>query len=411
MKKPAEQRTHLTAVEAAQHLGVTESTLYAYVSRGLIRSEDCDGSKRTRKYRAEDVFRLSERKELRKNPDKAAETALSWGAPILDSAITLIAEGHLYYRGYDAIELAKSKTFEEVSALLWNGYFPDRSLAFAKAPDITSLLAQFGPSFANLDVFEKAQLVLPLLASREISMHDLRPKSVAASARKIISVLVQLAAQTDGDGNISETLQNSWAPAEPFARVLFNAALVLSADHELDPSTFTARCVASTRSHPCAVVGACLSAMQGQMYREKYFQFEKFFAEVRTQGNAKSVLASWLTEGLPIPGFTHPLYPDGDPRAKFLLDLSATDGHTSESLSLLLEVVEEVQHVLNEKPNLEIGLFAIVTRLNLDWHAARTLFMLGRSAGWMAHAIEQYQVREFFRPRARYIGEPPRNLI
>ena len=409
LKKNAEKRTHLTASEAAQQLGVTEATLYAYVSRGLIRSEDCDGSKRTRKYSAEDVFRMSERKEMRKNPDKVAENALSWGAPILDSAITLIAEGHLFYRGYDAIELAKSKTFEEVFSLLWTGYFPERGAsAQVSLPNVEALLPANLPDSTPLDIYGKAQQLLPLLAGTEITMHDLRPKAVASSARKIMHLLVQLAAERRVETTISETLMQSWAPKNSSAAKLFDAALVLSADHELDPSTFTARCVASTRSHPCAVVGACLSALQGHVYREKYFQCEKFLADVYRFGNAREAVASWLQEGLAIPCFGHPLYPAGDPRAKYLLETIAAEGNASEKLELIFSVVDEVARVLGEQPNLEIALVAIATRLELDINAARTLFTIGRSAGWMAHAIEQYQVREFFRPRARYVGEPPR---
>lgn len=412
LKKNAEKRTHLTATEAAQHLGVTEATLYAYVSRGLIRSEGGDGSKRTRKYSAEDVFRLSERKELRKNPDKVAENALSWGAPILDSAITLITEGHLFYRGYDAVELAQTRSFEDVISLLWTGYFPERSAQSpVTLPNIEELLPTPSSELIPLDIFGKAQQLLPLLAGSEITMHDLRPKAVAFSARKIMQLLVQLAAGLAEDktpSSISETLMRSWAPTVPAAARLFDAALVLSADHELDPSTFTARCVASTRSHPCAVVSACLSALQGHVYREKYFQCEKFLADVYRYGNAREAVASWLREGLSIPCFGHPLYPSGDPRAKFLLELLAASGEPTEKLSLIFSVVDEVAQVLGERPNLEIGLIGIATKLNLELTIVRTLFMIGRSAGWMAHAIEQYQVREFFRPRARYVGEPPR---
>jgi citrate synthase len=409
LKKNAEKRTHLTATEAAQQLGVTEATLYAYVSRGLIRSEDCDGSRRTRKYSAEDVFRLSERKEMRKNPDKVAENALSWGAPILESAITLITEGHLFYRGYDAIELAQSKSFEDVISLLWTGYFPERGAHVpVTLPNIEGLLPATPPGAVPLDIYGKAQQLLPLLAGSEITMHDLRPKTVAFSARKIMHLLVQLAAGREVQTTISESLMQSWAPNNPFAARLFDAALVLSADHELDPSTFTARCVASTRSHPCAVVGACLSALQGHVYREKYFQCEKFLADVYRLGNAREAVASWLKAGLAVPCFGHPLYPGGDPRAKFLLETIAQDGNPTEKLELIFSVVDEVGRVFGEHPNLEIGLVAITTRLALDLNAARTLFMIGRSAGWMAHAIEQYQVREFFRPRARYVGDPPR---
>ena len=415
LNKTDERRTHLTAAEAAQHLGVTESTLYAYVSRGLIRSEDCEGSKRTRKYRTEDILRLSERKELRKNPDRAAENALSWGAPILDSAITLFSEGHLFYRGYDALDLARDKSFEEVTSLLWTGYFPEKGVNyFADSPVLTNLITEIQPAYDHtLTVFEKAQLILPLLAAGDITMHDLRPATVASSARKIMSVLLQIATGGVPLESISTSLQRYWAPGDPSAARIFNAALVLSADHELDPSTFTARCVASTRSHPCAVVGACLSAVQGQMYREKYFQIERLFNEVERAGSAKGAVAQWVQDGVDIPGFTHPLYPEGDPRAKFILDMLADDLKLSQPagakrLRLIFDVVREVEQVLHEKPVLELGLFAVAVRFDLDLHSARALFMLGRSAGWMAHAIEQYQVREFFRPRARYVGEPPR---
>src|SRR4051812_13347265 len=93
---------YLTAKEATDLLGVSPATLYAYVSRGLIRSEAIEGDSRVRRYHSEDVQKLKERKANRKNPAQVARSALHWGAPILESALTLIADGGLYYRGHPA---------------------------------------------------------------------------------------------------------------------------------------------------------------------------------------------------------------------------------------------------------------------------------------------------------------------
>src|SRR5215213_6203710 len=110
---------YLSAKEAADKLNISIATLYAYVSRGLIRSEQSSEAKRQRRYYAEDVDKLLARKEGRRNPEKLAQDALHWGAPILDSAITLLDSNKIYYRGFDAVKLAREKTVEQVAALIW----------------------------------------------------------------------------------------------------------------------------------------------------------------------------------------------------------------------------------------------------------------------------------------------------
>src|SRR5215212_8741556 len=113
----------LDANAATRLLDVNRATLYAYVSRGFVRSEPVPGRPRERRYAREDVERLRVRAEERRNPEKAAEHALRWGVPVLESAITLIAGGKLYYRGHDAAELARTRSLEEVAALVWTGAF------------------------------------------------------------------------------------------------------------------------------------------------------------------------------------------------------------------------------------------------------------------------------------------------
>src|SRR5690242_417953 len=97
--------TWLSADEAATLLGVSRPTLYAYVSRGFVRSQAAAGSSRARRYAREDLDALRERAEARRHPDKAAARALQWGVPVLESAIALIDGHSLYYRGHDAVAL------------------------------------------------------------------------------------------------------------------------------------------------------------------------------------------------------------------------------------------------------------------------------------------------------------------
>src|SRR5690348_140228 len=101
---------YLTAREAAEALDVTPATLYAYVSRGLIRSEQTGTSKRSRRYHSEDIARLRERKSQRRDPSEVAGRALYLGEPVLESAITLIGDGRFFYRGRDALAFAAQHT-------------------------------------------------------------------------------------------------------------------------------------------------------------------------------------------------------------------------------------------------------------------------------------------------------------
>src|ERR1700682_3960126 len=118
----------MSAAEAARALGVNRSTLYAYVSRGYIRSEGQAGRSRERRYSREDVEALNRRKEERRDPEKAARRALHWGVPVLESAITLIANGRLCYRGHEATGLARSRSIEQVASLVWTGSFDSPAL-------------------------------------------------------------------------------------------------------------------------------------------------------------------------------------------------------------------------------------------------------------------------------------------
>jgi citrate synthase len=206
---------------------------------------------------------------------------------------------------------------------------------------------------------------------------------------------------------IAQALQHAWAPAEPQAAALINAALILCADHELNVSAFTARCVASVGSTPYQVVLAGLAALQGVKHGRISDRIEAFWREANTAGEVRPTIASYLKRGETIPGFGHPLYPAGDPRGRLLLQLVKAAYPDSPVVKLAQTVVTETVELMGEQPTIDFGLVTLAYTLRLPPDAAVTLFALGRTIGWIGHAIEQYQLDRMIRPRAKYVGPLP----
>ncbi len=399
------QTGYLTAQEAARELGITLPTLYAYVSRGLIRSEEADSRKRTRRYRAEDIQKLKERQEQRRDPARVVETALHWGAPLLESAITLVADNRLYYRGYDAAALATQYQVEQVAALIWSGELgAEPSTLFEAAPHVWP---PDSPSLAGLAPVEAFQALLPLAAAADLAAYDLRPAAVVQTGARILNLLTTIAARGESAGSISRRLQQGWATDPPETAALLNAALILCADHELNVSSFTARCVASAGATPYQVVLAGLAALQGVKHGRMTERVEAFWREAGTPAGVRPALAYYLKRGEPIPGFGHPLYPQGDPRGRLLLELTAAAYGESPAVTLAQAIAAAVFDLNGDYPTVDFGLVALAQALRLPPGSALTLFALGRAIGWIGHAIEQYQLDRIIRPRAQYVGRPP----
>lgn len=388
----------ISAAEATRLLKVSRATLYAYVSRRLVRSEAVPGRSRERRYAREDVERLRSRAEERRNPAKAAERALRWGVPVLESAITLIAGGKLFYRGHDATELARTRSLEEVAALLWTGDF---------AADIfdTPLHVIAGrASTTDLPFLNRAQSILPLVAARDAVAFDCRPRAVAQTGWRIMNLLTSVAASTQElEPTIEETLARHWGSKDPNAPALLRAALILCADHELNVSAFTARCVASAGANPYSVVIAGLAALEGTKHGGATRRIEALYDEVRRVRDLRKSLAERLRRGETIEGFGHPLYPNGDPRAAVLLSLLPK----SKELAFARKFAETGRSLLGEEPTIDFALVALSRTLALPADAPLALFAIGRTIGWIAHAIEQYAENAIIRPRAKYVGPTP----
>ncbi len=394
--------TWLSSAEAAEHLGVSRATLYAYVSRGLIRSSAAAGDSRGRRYAREDVERLRGRSEERRDPQKTAERALHFGVPVLESAITLISGDRLFYRGHDVAVLARTRSLEEVAALIWTG-------AFEGEVATTDLhVVAGGRSVEGLPFITRAQSMLPLVAARDPLALDLRPRSVAQTGWRILNLLASVAAESSELADtVEETLRLHWSVKAPHAADLLRAALILCADHELNVSSFTARCVASAGANPYSVVVAGLSAIEGPKHGGMSARVETMFEELRRARDVKRALADRLRRGEPIFGFGHRLYEGGDPRAKVLFELLQTHMPKSVEVRLALEISAAGEELIHETSTIDFALVALQRALKLPSGAALTLFAIGRSIGWIGHAIEQYGRDELIRPRAKYVGAIP----
>lgn len=379
----------LTAEEAARRLGVSRRTLYAYVSRGLVSSEPGPGPSRARRYPTAAVDAVLAARERRTDRTLAAHDSLYWGLPVLDSALTLIDDGRLYYRGRDVIALSRRASFEAVAWLLWDGPGDPATPGPLRPP------ADAAPADP---VARLAQHLVGRAARSVLTVRSLDGAGLARALAMIGELFAVLGAA--GDGPLAARLARGWGNPEA-ARDL-EAALVCCADHELNISAFTARCAASADARLEYVLLAALCAFSGGRHGGATELVEALLAEVDRIGAARAVERAGA--GGVVPGFGHPLYPDGDPRGAELIRRARDHGGLRADREELIALVGDQ---LGLHPTLDLGLVLLAESRTLPADAAAGLFALGRSAGWIAHALETVRDDRLIRPRARYVGPAP----
>ncbi|MBB3213292.1 citrate synthase [Herbaspirillum sp. Sphag1AN] len=401
----------LSANEAAGVLGVSRQTLYAYVSRGLLRAQPVasDGShSRESRYLASDVKRLASQRTRGRKPREVAKATLSWGLPVLESAITLIEDGKLYYRGHDAVVLAQTMSVEALSAHLWN--CTEESAFSASTIHAHPAFASVLPHFVGQRA-EQAMLPLFTIASDDAATAawQTSPQRQAEGCGTLMRLLAaSLLGVEPSTAPIHQQCATVWQLDQHGAE-LVRIALILCADHELNASSFTARCVASTGTSLRAAIIAGLAALTGGKHGGTTARVEALLDEIigdaeqdPTQiAHIRDRLEQRLARGESLPGFGHPLYPQGDIRAQALLT-SLLPHHPAWQ-----ECITVVFALTGQLPSLDFALAALRRHLQLPLGAAYGLFALGRGMGWIAQALEQRTNGELIRPRANYIGVRP----
>ena len=391
----------ISSAEAARRLGVSAATLYAYVSRGLLRSEGTTGQ-RERRYRADDVSRLKRRREVGRKAESIAANALDFGTPVLESSLTLIENGHLYYRGHDATRLARSSSLEQVAHLLWD--CDDRPFADTNLPPMSTALRAAWTATPTLSTVDRCLVLLPAAARWD---HPSWVEDRTSMLETGVRILRLLTAAVTGEPlsplPVHEQLAAAWRVPADHAPLL-RAVLVLSADHEFNASAFAARVVASTGANLYGSTVAGLAAINGPRHGGLTRQVARLLDELRSTADIEAELTR---RGDRLPGFGHQLYPDGDVRAATLLAMLREHLPRSAELGFAERVAVAGERLTNRKPNVDFTTVVIEKALGLPQDSALAMFLLGRTVGWIAHALEQAAHGALIRPRARYTGPRP----
>jgi citrate synthase len=413
---------------AARQLGVKPATLYAYVSRGQLRRRPGADGRRS-EYHAGDLAELAVRGR-RARPVRPSDI-------VVPSAVTRIAAEGPVYRGRPAVELAGHVPFEQVATLLWDaadgpslGVAPGDAVRSWPAPPDHLEVARAVTAALGTGA-EPAARLAPVVASlRTVDPlgQDVEPAVVVATARSLIATLASTcgaravttgsiaarvtraitgdASGADASGADATGGDASGADATgpaSAAASLVDAALVLLADHELAASTLAVRVAASARCDPYAALLAGLAVLTGRRHGGAALGLERALREVAGGADAAGALARTRTAGGAIAGFGHPLYPDGDPRATRLLAL-LRGGPLVERCEPLDAILSAAARRGLPPPSVDAVLAGVTHAVGAAPGSAELLFGLGRTAGWIAHALEQYAEPRLLRPRAVYVG-------
>jgi citrate synthase len=390
MKKEAVRRTTsdgclIDARAAAAMLGVSLPTLYTYVSRQRL-GRVVDPATGRSAFNAGEVAALHERTSRGRRPDRVALASLDFGWPVLLTSISTIRDGVLFYHGRDAIALSRDTDLETVAALLWDS--PPK-LEIPDGPDDV-------PPCDEPPGFEVA--LLSWLARQAILHRNVgawTPRMARPHAWRILRNALAIATGR-WDGQQSHVGLARLFRLDMAGQSLLRMALVLHADHELNPSAFTARCTASTAANPYSAVAAALCATMGGRHAD--FTGARALIEAHGCGDVTGV-----ADLMDFPGFAHKLYPAGDPRAICLLAAMRDLPEMSATVAGIDKLVAAVEVAHGLRPKNDFAMAALEIAYGLPADTARTIFLISRLVGWLAHVIEQYGSPSLIRPRASYV--------
>lgn len=393
------------AADAAARLGVKSATLYAYVSRGVLTR------RRSRSGRSlfdpAEIERLARRGRPRRPPGPAEL--------VIESQLTALADGRPFYRGRDSLDLAAAADFEDVAGWLWTGAAA-QGARWRAAPE--SLAAGRGAQSglpAQTLPLERLQVITAALAATDPLRLSLDPPAVVAAGQNLIAGMVDCLPGADpasGPPQAGTIAARLWsrltaAPPDPRQVGVLRAALVLLADHELAASTLAARVAASVRAGPYGVVSAGLGVLGGALHGGASLGVEALLAEVGEPAQARRVVSARLRRGERIPGFGHTVYTSGDRRATFLLAAIRSAAGGDDRLAVADAVLAQARRQRLPEVNVDFALATLASVTGMISGAGEAVFAVSRTAGWLAHALEQYATRTPLRPRAVYTGPAP----
>ncbi|QOY33919.1 citrate synthase [Anaerobacillus isosaccharinicus] len=351
------------------------------------------------------------------------------GVVATTSSVSSIIDGVLTYHGFDIDDLANNASFEEVIFLLWNGRLPKEE----ELKQLTEELASYAE--VPQGVIDQMRMypidqVHPMAALRTaisfLGLYDSEADDQSDEANKRKALKLQAQVQTivtafsrirEGKDPVSPRKDLGFAAnflymlngEEPDAIAVdvFNKALVLHADHELNASTFTARVCVATLSDMYSGITAAIGALKGPLHGGANERVMAMLMEIDQVENVEPYIMNALNNKVKIMGFGHRVYKDGDPRAKHLKEMSekltTITGETKwyEMSSKINEIVTREKGLL---PNVDFYSASVYHSLGIKHDLFTPIFAISRMSGWIAHILEQFSNNRLIRPRAEYIG-------
>jgi len=414
-RKPAADG-FLTAREVTQILRIKKETLYAYVSRGLIRSVGGD-RKNGHVYRLDDVERLRARGQARAEGSLYKAGAPRWSEPIVHTAVTSITAQGPVYRGRPALALERAgHSFESVADFLWSGALAEPAAAWPPAAGGVAMDRLLDAAAVDRRAPDMTKIVAMLVAgwAGGEGGEDLRDGTTIPAARALLAALPRcLGYLTDrrrfappaGGVPLAAAILRAAgvAPAPPSVAAI-NSALVLLIDHELTPQTVAARLAASNGSNLYFCLLAALGAHSGSRIRRACDRIEDLLLAAEGPGDFRDRIGAVSPAHPTIPGFNHPLYPKGDPRARRLIEIARALPGQSPAGFRFGPFLDEMLDRENAHPSCETGLVIVCQMLGMPYRSAGAILLMTRCAGWVAHVIEQRLAGTMLRPRARFLG-------
>jgi citrate synthase len=454
------------AAEAAQRLGIKQASLYAYVSRGVLaRRRDAGGrgslfdadeiarlalkgrprrapsgaeliieSSLTQitgshfRYRGHDAVELATRRSFEQVAELLWTGALEPGTPAAaagaasDGAFPDDAAGLGGAGGGAAVGggagLGGAAGLGGVAGL-GGGADPDGVGAggwWATPPALAAGTAAQAALPAGTLPLERLQVIVPALAATDPLRLQLERPAVIAAGRSMIAGMIgclpcagERPALAGDPGSVAGRLAQALCPGRLTAGLVsaVQTALVLVADHELAASTLAARVAASVRADPYAVVATGLGALGGALHGGAALGAEVMLGSAAGPPDAPRVIGDLLRRGERIPGFGHFVYKAGDPRAVLLLRVIAEHAPDSPRLAVSRAVLAEAHRRALPEPNIDFALATLAAVAGMVPGAGEAIFAVARTAGWIAHAMEEYDRNAPIRPRSVYTGPAP----
>jgi citrate synthase len=367
-------------------------------------------------------------------PSTAKKSVQLSGVVVAESTVSSIdpAAGVLMYRGYDIADLAEHSTYEEVAYLLLYGELPEadalaaftRDLSYRELPDaVVDTIDRSASAALPMDMVRTVVSMLSFGAS-DAGATD-RESSVSAATRLIAKLPTAIARhqrrreghepiEPDAALGHSENflaMLSGKRPSEREARI-FDIAMMLHAEHEMNASTFTARVVAGTGADLTAAVVAAIAALSGPLHGGANAAAMELFEQFGSAERTPAAVHEMLERKAKLFGFGHPLYRAYDPRATILKRLSEELSQQAGEPNWFAITEAAERTVFEAKglyPNVDLYSASVYRYLGIPTDMFTPVFAASRIAGQAAHVLEQESDNRIIRPSASYVGEPPRS--